>query len=335
MTQAPPVTSPPPLCRHAQCEKYADGCLVADLAWSERPRLLAVARRRVASAAEAEDVVSEAMTRALECPDVDPARAAAWLTAVTIRLCIDHVREHARAPKRWLYAVQTYPRSDEFEDDVIDTLSAAAIAPLLDDMPAQQRRALQLRADGSSVAAIAAAMSLSEKAVESLLGRARSAARAIVAGLGAGGAFAFGWGRRAESNAAPVAVSTAMAFAMTTIVAAHFDLPRHAAGSPAAGPAHSAVVIADSSWTRSTLASTRNVSAPITAATIAAARRHDRAAVAPSPTVSVSRVQVHDDGAGRVDSNESLSDSLRACVTGGVEISPSYIGCRSGRPHEL
>lgn len=334
MTQAPTVASPPPLCRHAQCESYAEGCLVADLAWSERPRLLTVAGRRVASAAEAEDVVSEAMTRALECPDVDPARAAAWLTAVTIRLCIDHVREHARAPKRRLYAMQTYPRSDEFEDDVIDTLSAAAIAPLLDDMPAQQRRALQLRADGSSVAVIATTMSLSEKAVESLLARARNAARTIVAGLGSGGVFALGWARRAESNAAPVAVSTAMAFAMTTIVAAHFDMPRHAAASPAARPARSAVVVADSTWARSMLASTRNDTAPITAATIAAPRRHDRPVVTPPDSVSVGRVQVHDDGTGRVDGDQSLADSLRACVNGGVEVTPSYVGCRSGHPHE-
>ena len=331
MTQAPTAASQP-ICRHAQCESYADGCLVADLAWSERSRLLAVARHRVASAAEAEDVVSEAMTRALECPDVDPARAAAWLTAVTIRLCIDHVREHARAPKRWLYAVQTYPRIDGFEDDIIDTLSAAAIAPLLDDMPAHQRRVLQMRADGEPVAAIATAMSLSEKAVESLLGRARSAARAIVAGLGSGGALAFGWARRAESNSAPVAVSTAMAFAVTTIAAAHFDVPRQAA-PPSASSARPAVVSAEPALARSMLARVRDYAEPITTATIHVGQRHDRAVVTPQRTVNVGHVKVHDSGAGRVDTDQSLADSLRQCVSQGVEISPSYIGCRSGHPH--
>jgi RNA polymerase sigma factor (sigma-70 family) len=331
MTPAP-TTAPRPVCRHAQCESHATGCLVADLAWSERSRLLAVARRRLASAAEAEDVVSEAMTRALECLDVEPDRAAAWLTAVTIRLCIDHVRERARAPKRWQYAAQTYPRADEFEDDVIDTLAAAAIAPLLDDMPAQQRRALQLRADGESVAAIAATMSLSDKAVESLLGRARNAARAIVAGLGSSGALAFGWARRADSAPAPVAVSTAMAFAVTTIAAAHFGLPQIGGAPPVNATLVRPAFIAAEPMPPRVL---RRVVVRVSRTASAALRRGDGVATNQRGVVPVGGVKVHDSGSGRVDPHESFVDSVKACVAHGVEVSTTYVGCRSGKPHQL
>jgi len=330
MTQAPTVASRP-LCRHVQCDGQSGGCLVAELAWSQRSRLLAVAWRRLGSEAEAEDVVSEAMTRALECPDVDPARAAAWLTAVTIRLCIDHLRERNRAPKRWQYATQTYPRADEFEADVVDTLAAAAIAPLLDEMPRQQRHALQLRADGESVAAIATTMSLSEKAVESLLGRARNAARAIVAGLGSSGALAFGWARRAESNTAPVAISTAMAFAVTTIAAAHLGVA-HVPGSTASAVAHRPHSVVDELAARRTA---RWV--PVMAAhpASAAARPGEHAAVRTRRGVTVGEVKVNDSGSGRTDPHQSLVDSLKACIGEGVEVSPTYVGCRSGKPHTL
>ncbi len=331
MTQAP-TTSPRPLCRHVQCEGNDGVCLVADLAWSERSRLLTVARRRTTSEAEAEDAVSEAMTRALECPDVDPDRAAAWLTAVTIRLCIDHGRERARAPKRWQYATQTYPRTDEFEDDVVDTLAAAAIAPLLDDMPSQQRRALQLRADGDSVATIAATMSLSEKAVESLLGRARTAARSIVAGLGSSGVFAYGWARRADPAGAPVAVSTAMVFAVTTIAAAHFGVAGSgAAASVPASPARASVVVLAEPMPPRALAPV----AVGTARPASVALRREAHAVVPSHRdVAVGGVQIHDSGAGRVQTQQSLEDSVKACIAEGVEISSTYIGCRSGKPNQ-
>lgn len=332
MTQAPTSESRP-LCRHAQCADHADRCLIADLAWSERHRLLAIARHRVASAAEAEDVVSEAMTRALECPDVDPARAAAWLTAVTIRLCIDHGRERARAPKRWLYSVQTYSRTHEFEADVIDTLSAAAIAPLLDDMPPQQRRALQLRADGESVAAIATAMSLSDKAVESLLGRARAAAKTIVAGLGSGAAMAAGLVRRPSPTPAPATVSTVMAFALTTIVAAHLGGPP-ADGAPSASHHSGSITTANepSPPLRGLAVNVQaavEVSPPVVSL---GSSRPSSTVVRPGREVTVGVVRMHDSGSGRVDSDETPVESLRACIEQGIEISPSYIGCRSAKP---
>lgn len=333
MTQAP-TNDYRPLCRHPQCESYVDGCRVADLAWSDRDRLLAIARRRVASTAEAEDVVSEAMTRALECPDVDPARAAAWLTAVTIRLCIDHSRDRAQAPKRWLYSMRTYPGTNEFEDDVIDTLSAAAIAPLLDDMPEQQRRALQMRADGDTVATIAVAMSLSEKAVESLLGRARVAARSIVAGLASGALMVAGLLRRQSQSQASAAISTAMAFAMTTVAAVHFVPPSGVGGPQVGTAAVEAVVAVDGPAPPRAPESILGLSALEFAPSDSSPRGDAvpaREVVRPAGDVTVGIVKLHDSGAGRTGADESLADSLLACVQEGIEISPSYVGCRSAK----
>jgi hypothetical protein len=55
----------------------------------------------------------------------------------------------------------------------------------------------------------------------------------------------------------------------------------------------------------------------------------------PGAEVSVAGVSVHDEGAGHVRPNESLADSVRACVDGGIVVSPTYVGCRSGKPGEV
>ena len=61
--------------------------------WSHREQLLRVARRRSMSLEDAEDAVHEAMLRAAERPDLDEERLGAWLTTVTMRLCVDRHRQ--------------------------------------------------------------------------------------------------------------------------------------------------------------------------------------------------------------------------------------------------
>src|SRR5258707_6263771 len=61
--------------------------------WSHREQLLRVARRRSMSREDAEDAVHEAMLRAAERPDLDDERLGAWLTTVTMRLCVDRYRQ--------------------------------------------------------------------------------------------------------------------------------------------------------------------------------------------------------------------------------------------------
>jgi DNA-directed RNA polymerase specialized sigma24 family protein len=59
---------------------------------SHRESLLKVARRRSMNVDDAEDAVHEAMVRAAESANLDDARLGAWLTSVTIRLCVDRYR---------------------------------------------------------------------------------------------------------------------------------------------------------------------------------------------------------------------------------------------------
>jgi RNA polymerase sigma factor (sigma-70 family) len=165
---------------NCECQR----CRIARVAWANRPQLLSVARRRIGSSADAEDIVSEAITRALEAESVEPERAVSWLTTVTIRLCIDRARDRGRAPKRLHYAVRHSSPPMRFEDDVIDSLHAGQVAALLSPLSAEHRSILQMRADGRSIASIAEQLSVSEKAAESLLGRARVAARAIMSAFG-------------------------------------------------------------------------------------------------------------------------------------------------------
>ena len=63
------------------------------LMWSHREQLLKVARRRSMSVEDAEDAVHEAMLRAVENRHVDGDRLGAWLTTVTMRLCVDRYRQ--------------------------------------------------------------------------------------------------------------------------------------------------------------------------------------------------------------------------------------------------
>lgn len=57
---------------------------------AERARLTGVAYRMLGSAADAEDVVQEALLRATQAPPLESPRA--WLTTVVTRLCLDALR---------------------------------------------------------------------------------------------------------------------------------------------------------------------------------------------------------------------------------------------------
>jgi RNA polymerase sigma factor (sigma-70 family) len=61
---------------------------------AERARLTGVAYRMLGSAADAEDVVQEALLRATQAPPLESPRA--WLTTVVTRLCLDALRSARR-----------------------------------------------------------------------------------------------------------------------------------------------------------------------------------------------------------------------------------------------
>ncbi|GLK77549.1 RNA polymerase sigma factor [Methylopila jiangsuensis] len=147
------------------------------------PRAQAVAHRFTGSAAEAEDIVQEAFWRVWRSADrwaPGGARFSTWLHRVVVNLCVDHDRR--KRIRRFL------PFADLFDPPADDPGPAreaeargeiAAVRADILALPARQRAALLLAADGErSNAEIAATLGASEKAVESMLVRARRTLRA-------------------------------------------------------------------------------------------------------------------------------------------------------------
>ncbi|WP_338783928.1 sigma-70 family RNA polymerase sigma factor [Streptomyces sp. DG1A-41] len=151
--------------------------------WSHREALLKVARSRSASPEDAEDAVQEAMVRAAENPNVDRDRLGAWLTSVTVRLCVDRHRQLRRdeAVSARAHTVLTSAPSGSPEDTVCDRAEARWLALQSRSLPRRQAEALKLKAQNLDVAQVARHMGLTYKATESLLGRARQTLRAVLA----------------------------------------------------------------------------------------------------------------------------------------------------------
>ncbi|GLK80384.1 sigma-70 family RNA polymerase sigma factor [Methylopila turkensis] len=150
------------------------------------PKAQAVAHRFTGSASEAEDLVQEAFWRVWKSADrwrPGGARFSTWLHRVVVNLCVDHDRR--RRLRRFLPFADAFdPPSDEVgperslsDRDEVDQVRADILT-----LPARQRAALLLAADGErSNAEIAEALDATEKAVESMLVRARRTLRALQA----------------------------------------------------------------------------------------------------------------------------------------------------------
>ncbi|MFI7405294.1 sigma-70 family RNA polymerase sigma factor [Streptomyces sp. NPDC049541] len=209
--------------------------------WSHREQLLRVARRRSMSQEDAEDAVHEAMLRAAERPDLDDDRLGAWLTTVTMRLCVDRYRQVNREAEVHTSPTLIAPGPVPVEEAVCDRAEARWLAVRSGELPARQAEALRLKSEDLDVSQVAVRMGLSYRTVESLLARARRTLRASLAGTLGFVLFLFGRGRlRAGGKAQAVAVTSTAA----TLVVAGFVLPYALDGGhpattppPAASPA--------------------------------------------------------------------------------------------------
>lgn len=159
--------------------RYASGDQSAArvLAFRHTPRVLAVSRRMLADAAEAEDVAQEAMLRLWKtAPDWRPgeAKVSTWLYRVAANLCVDILRKRRRlsadeAPETADDAPSALTRMEEAD-------RAAALRDAMDALPDRQRAAVTMRhfADLSNPE-IGEKLGVSVEAVESLLARGRRA----------------------------------------------------------------------------------------------------------------------------------------------------------------
>ncbi|MET9967000.1 sigma-70 family RNA polymerase sigma factor, partial [Streptomyces sp. NPDC006356] len=188
--------------------------------WSHREQLLKVARRRSMSQEDAEDAVHEAMLRAAERPDLDDERLAAWLTTVTMRLCVDRYRQVNREAEVRTSPTLIAPGPVPVDEAVCDRAEAKWLAVRSGELPARQAEALRLKSEDLDVGQVAVRMGLSYRTVESLLARARRSLRQSLAATLGFAVFLIGWGRPRPPGRTPAlaAASTAASLAVAGLV---------------------------------------------------------------------------------------------------------------------
>lgn len=147
--------------------------------WAQRPWLLRLARVRCAHVTDAEDIVQEALTRALAA-DLKHDRATAWLTVVVVRLCVDRLRLLRRDDERSHRLAGLIHDEADHADRIASDAAAESLRALVVALPPIQRRCLELRAAGRTVPEMAAVLGLTEDAAESALARGRRRLRAAL-----------------------------------------------------------------------------------------------------------------------------------------------------------
>ncbi|TGB14154.1 sigma-70 family RNA polymerase sigma factor [Streptomyces sp. MZ04] len=190
-------------------------------AWSHREELLRVARRRSMSAEDAEDAVHEAMLRAAERPQLDDERLGAWLTTVTIRLCVDRYRQVSREAEVRSSPRLVAPGQVPVDDAVCDRAEARWLAARSGELPARQAEAIWLKSEDLDVGQVAKKMGLSYRTAESLLARARRTLRTALAATLGLALWLCGRGPRPGGNVQVVGVAVTAA----TLAVAGFVLP--------------------------------------------------------------------------------------------------------------
>lgn len=155
-----------------------------ELAGRHLPAMLGLARRILGNAADAEEVVQEAMLRVwTHAPRWQPLAAfRTWLTRIVVNLCLDRKR---RAPWVALEAAgeivdPTPDAAAQSEVDERERLLAGAIA----ELPARQRTAIVLTySEGLSNAQVAEVLDTTVSAVETLLMRGKQNLRRALGNL--------------------------------------------------------------------------------------------------------------------------------------------------------
>lgn len=111
----------------------------------ERPRLLGLAYRLTGSRSEAEDLVQEAYTRLAAADGID--NPAGWLTTVTTRLAVDHLRSARVQRERYIGPWLPEPVDESFtpEEDLARAESVStALLVVMESMSPLERAAFVL-----------------------------------------------------------------------------------------------------------------------------------------------------------------------------------------------
>jgi RNA polymerase sigma factor (sigma-70 family) len=153
-------------------------------AWFDQilPSVLRLTRGAAASAAEAEDIASEALARAYaDWPKIrDLPHRDGWVLRTAANLSIDIARHHARSPWRRLGVFNRgeAPSRQSVEEVVANRMTVTAA---LSRLPRRQREALALRYLGDfSIAETAELMGLGTETVRTHLARGLAAMRSAL-----------------------------------------------------------------------------------------------------------------------------------------------------------
>ena len=146
-----------------------------DVFVSERPRLVGLATRILGDPSEAEDVVQQAWLR-LHGTDADIDNLPAWLTTVTVRLCLDRLRLRVPTPEAEIELNET--ASDPAEEVALADTVGIALQVVLDRLTPNERVAFVLHDSfGFEFPTIAAVLDTTPVAARKLASRAREKVR--------------------------------------------------------------------------------------------------------------------------------------------------------------
>jgi RNA polymerase sigma-70 factor (ECF subfamily) len=151
------------------------------------PMLFGYAARVLGDAAEAEDVVQDAMMKLWKIAPVwrqGEAKVSTWAYRVTVNMCTDRLPRRKTRGQVDLDAIAE-PAADlkSVVEQMTETDRATALQDALDTLPDRQRQAVVLRhIDGLSNPEIAGIMDIGVEAVESLTSRGKRALKAALIG---------------------------------------------------------------------------------------------------------------------------------------------------------
>lgn len=205
------------------------------LAWAHHDDLLAIARRRVDCAQDAEDVVATAMLRTVESRNLDEARIGRFLCTTVQRLTVDVHRERARQLAVGVRQARRDLPTTPVDETVCDRAEAQWLAARLTDLPEREAQVLQARATGLVGREVATHLGLSTKAAENAYTRLRERAQQLLMSTLALFTVAAGLVRRTgPAGAAPLAVG-ALGLAVALSLAPPAAAPDQPAPVPPAG----------------------------------------------------------------------------------------------------
>ncbi|GAA4167927.1 sigma-70 family RNA polymerase sigma factor [Gryllotalpicola koreensis] len=149
---------------------------------AQRPRLLAIAGRILGSSADADDVVQEAWLRLSTAEGVEDLPA--WLTTVTTRLCLDHLRRRGTRVAAEARAVAEAPGPAAVATPEDDVAIAERVGDAMDVMlqalgPAERASFVLHDVFGYGFHEISVIMGRSDTTVRQLASRARRKVRGV------------------------------------------------------------------------------------------------------------------------------------------------------------